>query len=481
MPTYSTRLRLTLQATGENSNSWGLVNNLVLGTLIEQAVAGVAGIQFTSDADRILSTANGAADEARNAVLQVTSTVALTAQRSIIIPGVQKTYWIANGTTGGQAIAVKTASGVGAVIPAGATALVYCDGTNCGLGTMPYGAANTSIGGATTVAGNLTVAGAISTGGQIAVGALGSGIDPTDAAHVATKKYADTKFPIAGGFILGNLGVSLPSSPGTGAIFLGNSNVRYLQYDGTYYQMPGSPLKVNGGTVWTDATFTPGDYLPKAGGAITGGLSIAGTATAGDAFGIRGNSNLNLLFQTAAAAERALIYYDASTNSLKSRVNGSSYILQQDVSGRLKLQPPRGTAEAAGWALTNSQGRLGDTVWNDGGAYLQISVDGAGFGIAASPSDARLKDNVTPAEHSALEKIGAMRFVDFDWKRDAVGVSGGRRQRSGVIAQEVRQLDPNFVFETDDGRLHLNTTALLTSALHAIAQLRGRVAALEAR
>lgn len=47
----------------------------------------------------------------------------------------------------------------------------------------------------------------------------------------------------------------------TGVIYLG-SGTRYVYYDGTNYQMPGANLTVNGGTVWTSATFNP-DIAPR--------------------------------------------------------------------------------------------------------------------------------------------------------------------------------------------------------------------------
>lgn len=126
---YSSRLRFDLVQPGEFDDIWGVATNTNLGTLVEEAIAGVAAVSMT-DADYTLTTANGLADEARKAVLQVGSSVSLTATRNIIVPSVTKVYLVINNTTGGQSITVKTATGTGVTVTNGNKAIVYCDATN---------------------------------------------------------------------------------------------------------------------------------------------------------------------------------------------------------------------------------------------------------------------------------------------------------------------------------------------------------------
>ena len=71
--TYSPNLRLTLQASGENANTWGDITNTNLGTLLEQAIAGYQTISVTL-ADVTLTALDGASDQSRNATLQFTGT-----------------------------------------------------------------------------------------------------------------------------------------------------------------------------------------------------------------------------------------------------------------------------------------------------------------------------------------------------------------------------------------------------------------------
>lgn len=133
MPTtYSTSLRLSLIATGEQAGTWGTLTNTNLGTLLEQAIAGYVNADFGSDANYSLTTSNGSSDEARNQNLKVTSSVSLTATRVLIIPNVEKSYFIWNATTGSQTIRIGTsgAPSVYADIPSGYSCHVFCDGSD---------------------------------------------------------------------------------------------------------------------------------------------------------------------------------------------------------------------------------------------------------------------------------------------------------------------------------------------------------------
>lgn len=128
--TYSPDLRIELIGQGEQDNLWGITTNNNLGSLIEQAICGVTNVVML-DAPHILVALDGAADQARSAILNVTSSVPLTASRAIVAPAVPKTYIVANNTTGGQVISIiSTANGTFVNVPVGGTSLVYCDGLN---------------------------------------------------------------------------------------------------------------------------------------------------------------------------------------------------------------------------------------------------------------------------------------------------------------------------------------------------------------
>jgi hypothetical protein len=125
--TFTTSLRLTLPATGENPGSWGNLVNIGITNLVDSSIAGYAAVTMT-DADYTLTTDNGLPDEARKMLLNISGT--LTTARNVICPTASKLYFIKNATTGGFAITLKTSAGTGISIPNGRSMVLMCDGTN---------------------------------------------------------------------------------------------------------------------------------------------------------------------------------------------------------------------------------------------------------------------------------------------------------------------------------------------------------------
>ena len=163
--TFSPSLRLELIGDGDQSGIWGQTTNNNLGALIEQAIAGVITVNII-DANYTLTNFNGVTDEARNAVITITGSISQ--QRNIVVPLADKVYTFRNATTGGFGLKIVGASGpqVGVVIPNGATASVYCDGTDVfplNTGTLD----NYSVNGNLNVTGTTTLTGAL--GGSSAV------------------------------------------------------------------------------------------------------------------------------------------------------------------------------------------------------------------------------------------------------------------------------------------------------------------------
>jgi microcystin-dependent protein len=163
--TYSPALRLELIGNGEQAANWGNTTNTNLGSLVEQAVTGVASIAML-DANYTLVSGNGVTDEARNAVLVMTGT--LTATRNVVVPTSNKFYAVRNATTGSQSILVKTSAGTGVTLANGFTQLMYCDGTNVVLASVPINSTNGNV----AIAGNTTVGGDLAGGDIIPAGVI---------------------------------------------------------------------------------------------------------------------------------------------------------------------------------------------------------------------------------------------------------------------------------------------------------------------
>ena len=123
--TISPLLRLELMTTGEKTNTWGPIADRNFGTLMEQAVAGVAAVSVTA-ANLTLTTQDGQADEARCMILLVSGTPGTS--RNIVAPSTSKLYVVINGSDG--AVVVKGAATTGISIAAGDLAWVGWDGAD---------------------------------------------------------------------------------------------------------------------------------------------------------------------------------------------------------------------------------------------------------------------------------------------------------------------------------------------------------------
>ena len=132
--TYSSSLRINLLGTGDQAGVWGVTTNTNLGTLIETAIAGVTSITITS-ASQALTALNGAPDESRYAMLNLSGTPGT--NFTLYTPPATKIYLVKNSTANIATISAATAlngttptGGTTVVLPAGYTTMVYCDGTN---------------------------------------------------------------------------------------------------------------------------------------------------------------------------------------------------------------------------------------------------------------------------------------------------------------------------------------------------------------
>lgn len=133
--TYSTRLRLELQATGENAITWGTKANSVFQRL-EDAIAGIANVSLGTSvsAAYTLSVANGVSDEARMGILRITGQLASSVP--INLPAIEKSYWLYNGTTG-AALRIGHAGGLAVSVTTGWSKLAT-DGSALWLLSEPF-------------------------------------------------------------------------------------------------------------------------------------------------------------------------------------------------------------------------------------------------------------------------------------------------------------------------------------------------------
>jgi microcystin-dependent protein len=167
--TYANDLRLEEIGSGDQTGTWGDTTNTNL-ELIAEAMGFGTEATFDQDANKETVIADGTTDPVRAMYFKVTSTLNLTATRTLTIAPltINRVMYIENGTTGSQSISVKQGSGNEVIIPTGQTKLVYLDGAGTGaavaeIGTL--GVTNLSVSGGIT-SGNTTV-GTLDTSGAV--------------------------------------------------------------------------------------------------------------------------------------------------------------------------------------------------------------------------------------------------------------------------------------------------------------------------
>jgi hypothetical protein len=187
--TFSPDLRLELIAPGEQSGVWGNTTNNNIGTLLEQAIAGLVSVTTTASS-QALTAYNGASDQSRYAAVDLNTSIG--APFNVYVPPVPKLYVFKNSSAYSASIYASTVTGnvtpagSGFSLSAGATSFVRCDGTNI-VDCISHISGSLDIDGSLNVDTNLTVTG------------TATGTTPTTGDN--STKFATTAFvqSVAGG------------------------------------------------------------------------------------------------------------------------------------------------------------------------------------------------------------------------------------------------------------------------------------------
>jgi hypothetical protein len=168
---YTSLLGFVQPTTGELTNTWGSTVNSQLTQLVEDAIAQYSTASVTSGDWTLTTTAAGAQNQARTAILIATGTPGT--DRYIYAPQLSKTYVVVNNCTDGSNIYIRggtsSSYSAGVLIGAHSSALVVWDGK-----TAEYTA---SISGTTMTVSAIAV-------GQIQVGQFLTGTGVTAGTYV---------------------------------------------------------------------------------------------------------------------------------------------------------------------------------------------------------------------------------------------------------------------------------------------------------
>jgi hypothetical protein len=131
---YTSRLKLERQASGENSGTWGNLVNYVFNRIDSSVkgyqsvdVAGSANVTLTSNNSTSNTDDSATDDQVHNAILEFTG--ALTGDINVFTDAVETKYIVFNNTTGSQTLTFGPTGGTGVALKQGAKTIIYTDGT----------------------------------------------------------------------------------------------------------------------------------------------------------------------------------------------------------------------------------------------------------------------------------------------------------------------------------------------------------------
>ena len=273
---YTTNLGLALPTTGDLAGLWGYTVNDSITSLLDSAIAGTTTL--STDADVTLTDTDGAANQARAAVLNWTASG--TATRYINAPKRSKVYVVFNNTGSTQSIVLRggpTSPTTGVTIPAGDQAMVAWNGSDFEKvgGGNPAGS-NTQIqfnnAGNFGASSGLTWNGTTMTATNLSAGSLTLTSSPLAIASGGTNSTAT---PTLGGVGYGTGTAHAYTAAGTaGKVLTANGAAAPTWED------PTTPSKASGALIVNTTTVSESYVLPSGSNAFSvGPITIADTYT----------------------------------------------------------------------------------------------------------------------------------------------------------------------------------------------------------
>jgi len=230
--------------------------------------------------------------------------------------------------------------------------------------------------------------------------------------------------------------------------------------------------------IGTSSPAAYGKFAVQGAGSV---VNMISTAAAGNCyqsfFSNSGSTNLGYI-GFGSANNTDLIIYANQANSkldfytsaaLAARIDSSGNLLVGTTTNNTRAPRLALNGNSVTWSVGPSASNSTFVVYNasEAGVYM-----GDGSTSWSSSSDERLK-NITGNITDAINKIVALRSVNFTWKSDSKNIP-----RVGLVAQDVQKVLPEAVSE-NDGYLGVSYTDVIPLAVAAIKELAAKVTALE--
>jgi len=269
--TYTSRLKLERQASGENSGNWGNLVNYVLNRIdstvrgyVAASVAGSANVTLVSNTSTTNTDDSTTDDQVHNKVIEFTG--ALTGSIYVFTDAVEGDYTLFNNTTGSHTLTFANTGHAanGVVITQGTKSIVYTDGSTIYDVGADLGAVGSS---SLTVAGSANVGSLTSTGNVNLLAASSLVLQDSSGGEFAALKASATTTSYT---------LTLPAATGTADQVLTTNGSGVLSF-----------VDNTGGTDWqavktTGFTAVAGEgyFINTTGGALT--MTLPASPTIGD-------------------------------------------------------------------------------------------------------------------------------------------------------------------------------------------------------
>tara|TARA_R110002073_G_scaffold25105_2_gene83752 strand:+ start:58 stop:1344 length:1287 start_codon:yes stop_codon:yes gene_type:complete len=392
--TYTANTGIEKIASGEQAGTWGTTTNANF-DIIDDALNGVLSLAISGNTT--LTTSDGTASNGHHKVILLTDSVSSAFNLTIAPNDQQKWYFINNNTDQICTALQGGGSGTTVAIGAGASAIIYADGTgaNANVATVStdvLGDSSPQLGGNLDVNGKNINFGDAATAGSDDTLQFGASQD-LKIYHDGSNSYIDDS--------------------GTGALAIRSNDLLLQKYTGE----------------------TMGRFLADGAASLfhNGDVKIATTSTGvtvtGNITNTSGDMTIDVAGEIILDADGAdIIFKDAGTEIGRFSNTASNFVMKSAISDKdLIFKGNDGGSEIT--ALTLDMSAAGAATFNN---------DVTAF------SDRRLKTDIEPITN-ALPKVMQMQGVYY--KRNDVEDA---REQVGVIAQDMEAIVPEVVLTADD-------------------------------
>ena len=390
MSSYTSRIRLEKQIPGQNDNTWGTVLNGNVIDLVDDSIAAYT-IVSVSTGTETLTQANGSADQARSAFLDLAGT--LTGNVNVIIPALSKGYDVRNSTSGSFTIVLRTATGTGQYIPQGQTIRVVCDGVSVRDVETPgirstSNVVNVSVGiskidikvpmavsGTVSITGGLAVSGIVSVGGGLAVTGIvsvASGLVVAGTTSIGGALAVTGIVSVGGDLVVSGSASMAAATFSSNISMLAQSDARFYDADNSNYIGLQSPATVTANIVYNlpAADGSAGDVLKTDGAGTLSFTEVGAAIPAGSVMPYAGSTAPSgwLLSYGQAVSRTTYSALFTAISTTYGTGDGSTTFNVPDLRGRLVAGQDDMGGVSANRLTGLSGGVNGDTLGASGGA-----------------------------------------------------------------------------------------------------------------